>query len=134
MQPAPPTKTALEKEMARLGIREDHLEEHFIRSSGPGGQKVNKASTCVMLTHQPSGIEIKCQISRSQSLNRFYARQLLVDKLKERIAGEKSRKQQEIEKIRRQKRRRSRRAKETMLEEKKKRSEQKKNRKVKYEE
>jgi len=101
--------------MERLGIRESDLEEHFIRSSGPGGQNVNKTATCVWILHEPTGIEIKCQVTRSQSMNRFMARRLLCDRLESKILGEKSKEEQRREKIRRQKRRRSRRAKEKML-------------------
>ena len=108
----------LEAELARLGVREGDLEESFIRSSGAGGQNVNKVSSCVVLLHKPSGIQVRCQKERSQSLNRFWARRLLIDKLKEKILGEQSRKQSEAEKIRRQKRKRSKRAKQKMLENK----------------
>ena len=122
-------ETALFKRMEELEISEDDLIEKFIKSSGPGGQKVNKTSSCVYLKHIPSGIEVKCQNSRSQSLNRFYARRELCDKIEEVILGEKSKKQREIEKIKRQKRKRSKRAKEKMLDEKKKQSNLKESRK-----
>lgn len=110
--------TALRDDMQRLGIAEEELEEQFVRSSGPGGQKVNKTSSCVLLKHIPTGLEVKCQSERSQALNRFLARQLLLEKIKEKILGEATKKQQAIEKLRRQKRRRSRRAKEKMLQDK----------------
>lgn len=113
---------ALVKKMRSLGIYERDLEEKFIRSGGPGGQHVNKTSTCVQLTHIPSGIKIKCQKSRSQVLNRFLARRLLLEKIETIQHGKLSEKRKQIDKIRRQKRRRSRRAKEKMLKEKKKRS------------
>lgn len=115
----------LYERMAQLGIREEDLSENFIRGSGSGGQKINKTSSCVQLRHAPSGIEIKCQASRLQGSNRFFARRDLCDKLEEKILGIKSQKKQEQEKIRRQKRRRSRRAKNKMLEEKHKHSEKK---------
>jgi protein subunit release factor B len=115
----------LRERMAGLGIREEDLAEQFIRASGSGGQKVNKTSSCVQLRHAPSGIEIKCQSSRLQGSNRFFARRDLCDKLEARILGIKSRKRQEQEKVRRQKRRRSRRAKNKMLEGKHKQSEKK---------
>lgn len=104
--------------MEALGIRESDLVENFIRGSGSGGQKVNKTSSCVQLLHAPSGIEIKCQRERSQALNRFFARRELCDRIEEQVAGKKSKKRQEMEKIRRQKRRRSRRSKERMLKDK----------------
>ena len=101
--------------MTRLGIFESDIEERFIRGSGHGGQKINKTSSCVHLLHRPSGIEVKCQADRSQSLNRFIARRELCDRLEGRLLGAESKEQQAREKIRRQKRKRSRRAKEKML-------------------
>ncbi|HVP78763.1 MAG TPA: peptide chain release factor-like protein [Thermodesulfobacteriota bacterium] len=68
----------LQERMEALGIHEKDIEEKFIRSSGRGGQKVNKTSTCVYLRHIPTGFEIKCMKERSQSLNRFLARRELV--------------------------------------------------------
>jgi protein subunit release factor B len=111
--------------MAALEIREEDLEEKFIRGSGSGGQKINKTSSCVQLRHGPSGIEMKCQSSRLQGSNRFFARRDLCDKVEEQRLGLQSKKKQEQEKIRRQKRRRSRRAKNRMLEDKHKHSEKK---------
>lgn len=105
--------------MQRLHIQEGDLVEKFILGSGSGGQKINKTSSCVYLKHLPTGIELKCQKSRSRDLNRLYARRELCERLEEQILQEKSARQQEIEKIRRQKRRRSRRAKEKMLAQKK---------------
>ncbi len=105
--------------MDRYQIKESDLIENFIRGSGAGGQKINKTSSCVQLLHSPTGIEVRCQASRSQALNRFYARRILVEKIARQIEGEKSAKEQQIEKIRRQKRRRSKRAKEKMLANKK---------------
>ena len=68
----------LQERMEALGIHEKDIEERFVRSSGRGGQKVNKTSTCVYLRHIPTGFEIKCMKERSQSLNRFLARRELV--------------------------------------------------------
>ena len=101
--------------MAVLGITETDIDEHFIRGSGKGGQKVNKTSSCVQLVHRPSSIEIRCQQTRSQADNRYWARRELCDQIEEKMLGEKSARQQAAEKIRRQKRRRSRRAKAKML-------------------
>ena len=101
--------------MIRLGIHEKDLDEQFIRSSGPGGQNVNKVSSCVLLWHVPTGIEVKVQQERSQALNRFLARRLLTDKIETERLGRLSAHRQRISKIRRQKRRRSRRAKDKML-------------------
>jgi len=116
---------SLRMKMDLLGIQEKDLVEKFVRSSGKGGQKVNKTATCVYLKHLPTGIEVKCQRERSQSINRFLARRRLVNKIQAKILGEKSEEQKRIEKIRRQKRKRSQRAKQKMLEEKKKQSEKK---------
>jgi peptide chain release factor len=125
----PEKEKALLKRMEKLGIEEDSLLEKFIKGSGSGGQKINKTSSCVYLFHEPSGIEVKCQKTRSQALNRYHARQLLCDTLEERILGEKSRKEMEREKIRRQKRKRSKRAQEKILHDKKMHSEKKNMRK-----
>jgi len=77
-------KDALERRMKRLGIREADLSETFARSSGPGGQHVNKVSTAVTLVHEPSGIAVTVQDSRSQSMNRRLARERLLDQLEKR--------------------------------------------------
>ena len=121
-------QVALAERMRRLGIREEDLEERFVRSSGPGGQRANKVSTCVVLRHRPSGMEVRCQRERIQPLNRFLARRLLVDRLEAQRLGRLSEEAQRIAKIRRQKRRRSRRAKEKMLEGKHHRAQIKANR------
>src|SRR5208337_199575 len=71
----------LAQRMALLGLREADLEETFVRSGGHGGQNVNKTSTCVMLLHRPTGLQVKCQATRQQGLNRFLARRLLLDKI-----------------------------------------------------
>ena len=108
----------LVERMRSLGIREEDIEEKFLRSRGHGGQNVNKTSTCVYLKHLPTGIEVKVQQERSQALNRFFARRLLADKIEEMLLGEQSRIRRQREKIRRQKRKRSKRAKEKMLNDK----------------
>jgi protein subunit release factor B len=105
----------LSERMKRLGVSEEDLKETFVRSSGPGGQKVNKASSCVQLVHVPSGLSVKCQQSRSQALNRFTARRSLLDRIERITQGAVQAEKQQAEKIRRQKRRRSRRAKEKTL-------------------
>jgi len=119
----PDKQKALETRMAALGLREEDLEETFVRSSGPGGQNVNKVSSCVQLVHLPTGTTVRCSESRSQALNRFLARQRLVERIEEERLGQASARQQAIEKIRRQKRKRSKRARERMLEGKHRRSE-----------
>ncbi|MFH1199333.1 MAG: peptide chain release factor-like protein [Candidatus Omnitrophota bacterium] len=107
---------ALQEKMAQLGVRSEDIQEKFIRAQGPGGQNVNKVATCVHLRHLPTGIEVKCQEERSQSQNRYLARQILLKKIESQILGKLSAENKRIEKIRRQKRRRSRRAKAKMLE------------------
>jgi len=126
----PEKQDALKQRMEQLGIFEKDILEKFVRSQGKGGQNVNKTSTCVYLKHLPTGIEVKCQKERSQSLNRFFARRVLTDKFEERILKKKSERVQEIEKIRRQKRKRSKRAKEKVLEQKKIQADKKRQRKA----
>ena len=92
----------LRKKMEELGIAENDIEEQFIRSSGKGGQHVNKTSTCVYLRHRPTGIEIKCMEDRSQSVNRFLARRQLAEAI-EQLSGKPTAKDAERERIRKQK-------------------------------
>lgn len=116
---------ALLDRMARLGVVESDLRETFVRSSGPGGQKVNKTSTCVQLVHVPTGMTVKCQRERSQAMNRFLARRLLLDRIERLQKGVVEAERERVEKIRRQKRKRSKRAREKMLEAKRRQSEKK---------
>jgi protein subunit release factor B len=118
-------EAALRQRMEKLGVREEEFRETFIRSSGPGGQKVNKTSSCVYLVHLPTGLTVKCQQERSQALNRFLARRLILDRIERLRTGLVSAERIRIEKIRRQKRRRSRKAKEKILETKHLQSEKK---------
>lgn len=106
----------LETRMAAAGLREQDLEEKFIHSSGPGGQRVNKTSSCVYLRHMPTGLGVKMQQERSQRLNRYYARKRMCELLELKSLGQESPAALKAEKIRRQKqrrRRRSRRAQES---------------------
>ncbi len=100
----------LKERMEALGIYEKDIEEKFIRSSGSGGQKVNKTSTCVYLKHIPTGIEIKWMKERSQSLNRFLARRELVRRIDQK-SGRLTSEEMMIEKIKRQKLKRKKKAK-----------------------
>ena len=110
-------------------LSKDDVIESFVRSSGPGGQNVNKVSTCVALLHKPTGIIIKCREYRTQFLNRQQAWKLLREALRERQDQQRLFHQAKREKIRRQNRKRSLSAKERMLEGKKKNTFKKQNRK-----
>jgi protein subunit release factor B len=109
-------KELLEK-MRKLGIKEEDLIEKFVLSSGKGGQKRNKTSTCVYLKHIPTGIEVKCEKTRSQSLNRFFARRILVEKIEENLLGKESSSYRKILKKIKQKKKREKRAREKYHEE-----------------
>jgi protein subunit release factor B len=102
---------ALAGRMQACGVSENDLEESFTRSGGPGGQHVNKTSTCVRLTHIPSGLTVKMQKARTQRLNRYYARKRLCELLENQRQGDQSPEAKRIAKIRKQKDRRRRRKK-----------------------
>ena len=121
--PVDPDKEAqLAERMAAMGIREQDLEETFVRSGGPGGQNVNKSSTCVMLTHLPSGVRVKCQSTRQQGLNRYLARRLLLEKIETQRRGQAAAERDRREKARRQNRKPSGAARQRTLEQKARRS------------
>lgn len=132
---SPDKEKLLRGRMKQLKVCESDIEETFIRSSGPGGQNVNKVSTCVFLYHSCTGTTIKCQKTRSQVLNRYYARCLLLDEIEKRQREFEKKKRQAIAKKKRQNKKRSRRTKEKILEDKRYRSEKKSlRRKVKIKE
>ena len=108
---SPEKEEALLRKMNDLGIKESDLDEKFIRSQGPGGQNVNKVSTCVQIKHIPTGITVKSQEDRSQSVNRFLARRTLLSKLEEKLTGNPTKDQLKIRKIQKQKKRRKRKTK-----------------------
>ncbi len=123
-----PDDDALLKRMRKLRLREEDLEESFIRGGGPGGQKINKTSSTVVLRHVPSGIEVRCQRERSQVMNRHWARVELCERMEAALEQARLAIQEEREKKRRQNRSRPRSVKREMLEGKRHRSGVKRNR------
>jgi len=122
------SKDALAERMERLGIRDSDFEETFARSSGPGGQNVNKVATAVTLRHRLSGISVTVQDSRSQAVNRKLARHRLLDAIE---SARKEERMAEIAKRGKERRRKSPRPgalKRKILESKRKRGELKKQR------
>jgi len=119
----------LEKRMALLGVREEDIVESFIRSSGPGGQNVNKTSTCVYLKHLPTGLEVKCQRQRSQLLNRSLARHILLSKIAHKIQEDNLQRQSQKAKIMRRNRRKPKSIKIRILENKRRQGQKKLGRK-----
>lgn len=119
---------ALQQRMNRLGLREEALIESFVRGTGPGGQKINKTASTVVLRDSTTGLEVRCQRERSQSANRYWARVELCEQLEASRQAERLHQEQVREKKRRQSRPRPRGLQERILKTKHKRSEVKKNR------
>ena len=122
----------LAQRMVALGVRAADVEESFVRSGGHGGQNVNKVSTCVMLVHRPTGVQVKCQETRQQGMNRFIGWHLLLDKIEAQRQAKIKAERDQVEKLRRQKRKRSKGAKERMLADKSRHSAKKSSRRSGY--
>lgn len=105
----PQKEAELRARMEACEVTEADLEERFVSSGGPGGQKVNRSATCVYLKHRPTGIEVKMQKARSQALNRFYARRRLCELIESRTLGDLSPEAKRRDRLRKQKDRRKRR-------------------------
>ena len=114
--------------MNRSRLSEPDLEETFARSSGPGGQHVNKVSTAVTLRHRPTGLAVTVQDSRSQATNRRIARERLAEAIREQLEKARAAKRAICEKERRKRSPRPQRLKKRILESKRRRGELKKQR------
>ena len=112
---SPETIERIKALMVEASVFDEDLEESFILGGGPGGQKTNKTSNVVRLSHEPSGLMVRCGETRSRETNRWLARRMLAEAILAREKGRATAEQQRREKVRRQKRRRSRRQKQKML-------------------
>jgi len=119
---SPETIVRIKALMEEASVFEEDLDESFVLGGGPGGQKTNKTSSVVRLSHGPSALSVRCGETRSRETNRWLARRMLAELILEREQGRKSAARQAAEKVRRQKRRRSRRQKQKMLDDKHARS------------
>ena len=120
-----PIPEELNRRLIRLRVNEGDLVERFIRGSGPGGQKINKTSSCVQIKHLVSGIEVKCQKSRSLMANRITARSMICSIIEEKEEKKRNSRRAEREKERRRNRQPSKRQKRLNVENKRKQGEKK---------
>lgn len=109
MGPSKEKRLDLEKRMTALGIKKEDIEEKFIKSSGRGGQKVNKSNSAVFLRHKKTGLFVKCGKARSQSLNRFLALRSLIEKIEASLTDKPDQDQTNLNRIRKQKQKRKQR-------------------------
>ncbi|MCH1429916.1 MAG: peptide chain release factor-like protein [Chlamydiales bacterium] len=100
----------IQNELKELEISEKDINENFVTASGKGGQKVNKSSSCVQLTHTPSGLRVSCQKERERESNRWLARRKLCEAYRKEILGERTEKDKKLDKIKKQKKKRKKRA------------------------
>lgn len=114
--------------METVNLRDEDLQESFARSSGPGGQHVNKVSTAVTLTHLPTGHSVTVSDTRSQGMNRSIARERLAWKIAEEREARRQRNRAAAAKARRRLARRSPSEKRKLVEGKRRRSEVKRGR------
>lgn len=115
-------EASLRARFVSLGVRPEEVEERFIRGAGAGGQKINKTSSTVWLMHRPTGVEVRCQRERSQTVNRLLAWQELAEKLEWCRQSAANQAQAARELVRRQKRQKSRGQKIRMIQSKKHRA------------
>ena len=106
---------ALKLRMEEAGILEADLEERFIQAQGPGGQNVNKVSSCVQLIHWPSGVRVRCQESRFQGMNRYRARWVLLRKVEDQRKQAEQKRIHDLQKRKRQTRKKPQSLKEQIL-------------------
>jgi peptide chain release factor len=117
------SRLSIDERLARLGVKPSDLHEIFTRSGGHGGQNVNKVSTAVILTHLPTGLAVRCETERTQSLNRVIARHRLCDRLERREEERRAQARHALERHKRQTRRPSHSARRRNVESKRRRGE-----------
>ncbi len=121
-------EASLRARFVSLRVKADDVSEQFIRGAGAGGQKINKTSSTVVLRHLPTGVEVRCQRERSQSVNRLLAWSELAEKLEWRKTEAANQAQAARELVRRQTRPKSYGQKQRMLQAKKHRAKHKSSR------